>query len=200
MALSINKASSALLVMDCQEGIVGALTPTERQRLMPVLQRAMASARSAGVPVIHVVVGFREGHPEIGNTGWFKTVKETGRMKIGSPEAQICKEVLPQPGDLIVTKKRMSAFTGSDLEQVLKGRGITTIILTGVSSVGVVESTARDAVDMDLDIVVLGDGCADRDPVVNEAALKHLLPRIASVVNTEEFVTALGGAKQPAAH
>jgi len=198
MALSINKGSSALLVMDCQEGIVGALPTTERQRLMPVLQRGMAAARAAGVPVIHVVVGFREGHPEIGKTGWFKAVKEAGRMKIGSPEAQICKEVAPQQGDVIVTKKRMSAFTGSDLQQVLYGRGITTVVLTGVSSVGVVESTARDAVDMDLDIVVLADGCADRDPVVNEAALKHLLPRIASVVNTEEFVAALGGAKQPA--
>ena len=193
MALTLNKASSAFLVMDCQEGIVGALTPAERQRLMPILQRAMAAARSAGIPVIHVVVGFREGHPEIGKTGWFKTVKETGRMQIGSPEAQICKEVAPQPGDLIVTKKRMSAFTGSDLEQVLNGKGISTIVLTGVSSVGVVESTARDAVDMDLDIIVLADGCADRDPVVNDAALKYLLPRIASVVPTDEFVQALGG-------
>ena len=191
--LSLNKASTALLVMDCQEDIVSALPAGERERLMPVLQKALSAARGAGIPVIHVVVQFREGHPEIGSRGFFKAVKESGRMVAGSPGAEICREIAPQSGELIVTKKRISAFTGSDLEQILRGKGIDTMVLAGVSSVGVVESTARHGVDMDFEIVVLSDGCADRDPQVNEAALKHLLPRIATVVSTDDFVTALSG-------
>ena len=57
----------------------------------------------------------------------------------------------------------MSAFTGSDLEQILRANDIYTLVLSGVSSVGVVESTARHAIDMDYEVVVLADGCADRD-------------------------------------
>ena len=195
--LNLEKTSAALLVMDCQEDIVGGLQIGERERLMAALQKALSAARTAGIPIIHIVVQFRETHPEIGSRGFFNAVKENGRMVAGSPGAEICREIRPQPGELIVTKKRISAFTGSDLEQILRSKCIDTIFLAGVSSVGVVESTARQAVDMDFDIVVLSDGCADRDPETNEAALKYLLPRIGRVISTDTFIAALDGLGAP---
>jgi len=189
--LTIDKKSTVLLVMDCQESIVGALPSEERQRLMLVLQGALSAARNAAILVIHVVVQFREGHPEIGDRGWFKAVKDQKANVAGTSDTHICNEISPHPGDLIVTKKRMSAFTGSDLEQILRANGIYTLVLSGVSSVGVVESTARHAIDMDYEVVVLADGCADRDPQTNKAALEILLPRIATVVSTGDFAAAL---------
>ena len=189
--LNLNVTSTALLIMDCQEGIVGALNPDQRSALMASLQKTKTAARNSGIPIIYVVIGFRDGHPEIGQKGWFTPVKESQRMILGSQEAAICIELSPLPGDLIVTKKRMSAFTGSDLEQILRGLSIQTLVLCGVSSVGVVESTARHAIDMDYNIIILKDGCADRDELANDAALTHVLPRIATVVSSEEFVNNL---------
>ena len=189
--LNLDATSTALLLMDCQEGIVGALNPDQRSALMTSLQQTKTAARNAGIPIIYVVIGFREGHPEIGPKGWFTSVKESKRMILDSQEAAICIELSPLPGDLIVTKKRMSAFTGSDLEQILSGLSIQTLVLCGVSSVGVVESTARHAIDMDYNIIILKDGCADRDELANDAALTHVLPRIATVVSSEEFVNNL---------
>lgn len=188
---NFKKTSAALLVMDCQEDIVSDLPVGERERLMAALQKALYAARTAAIPIIHIVVQFRETHPEIGSRGFFKTIKESGGMVAGSPGAEICREVRPQPGELIITKKRIGAFTGSDLEQILRSKCIDTIFLAGVSSVGVVESTARQAVDMDFDIVVLSDGCADRDPKTNEAALKYLIPRIGRVISIDTFIAAL---------
>ncbi len=189
--LNLDATSTALLLMDCQEGIVGALNPDQRSALMTSLQQTKTAARNAGIPIIYVVIGFREGHPEIGPKGWFTSVKESKRMILDSQEAAICIELSPLPGDLIVTKKRMSAFTGSDLEQILSGLSIQTLVLCGVSSVGVVESTARHAIDMDYSIIILKDGCADRDELANDAALTHVLPRIATVVDSEEFINNL---------
>jgi nicotinamidase-related amidase len=189
--LNLDTASTALLLMDCQEGIVGALNPDQRSALMTSLQQARTAARNSGIPIIYVVIGFRDGHQEIGEKGWFTSIKESRRMILGSQEAAICIELSPLPGDLIVTKKRMSGFTGSDLEQILRGLSIQTLVLCGVSSVGVVESTARHAIDMDYNIIILKDGCADRDELANDAALTHVLPRIATVIDSETFLDAI---------
>lgn len=90
-----------------------------------------------------------------------------------------------------MSKKRISAFSGSDLEVVLRSRGIDTLVLTGVSSLGVVESTARAALDLDYRLLVLGDCCSDPDPEANEIAIVHLLPRISTVCSTDEFIEAI---------
>jgi len=77
---------------------------------------------------------------------------------------------------VIVVNKRHSAFTGSDLDIILRSNNIDTLILSGMSTSGVVESTARQAFEMDYEIFVLSDCCTDRIEGVHEAALKYMMP------------------------
>jgi nicotinamidase-related amidase len=190
--LDINPKSSALLIMDCQVNIVGSLVPAEREKVLTNLTKAIGAARRVGIPVIYVVVQFREGYPEISSRNTlFSGLKEAGRLQESAPDTKVCEEISPQPGEVIVTKKRISAFTGSDLEVVLRSMGIDTLVLTGISSLGVVESTARIAFDLDYRLFVLEDCCSDRDPQANEIALTWILPRITTVCSTEDFIVAV---------
>ncbi len=191
--LQIEKKETALLVMDCQVDILGSLPAGEKGKVLGNLTKAIGAARKVGVPVIYVVVRFRDGHPEVSprNTR-FSATKAAGRLLEWKPEAQICEEIRPNPGEVIVTKKRIGAFTGSDLEVVLRSNGINTLVLTGVGSLGVVESTVRAAFDMDYRIFVIGDCCSDRDMDGHQYAITKLLPRSGStVISTGDFITAI---------
>ena len=192
MKLDLNPRSAALLVMDCQVNIVNSLIPSEKNKVLSNVTRASDAARKAGIPVIYVVVQFREGYPEVSprNTS-FSAAKQAGRLRETDPDSRICDEIRPQPGEVVVTKKRIGAFTGSDLEVVLRSKNIDTLVLTGVSSLGVVESTARFAFDMDYRLFVIGDCCADRDPELNQIAVTRLLPRITTVCSTDDFIASL---------
>jgi nicotinamidase-related amidase len=190
--LRINTKTTALLVMDCQIEIINSLTPSEKAKVLGNLTRAISAARRASVSIIYVVVQFREGCPEISarNT-LFSGMKGTGRLVEMGPDTRICNEIRPNPGEVIVIKRRISAFTGSDLEVVLRSKNIDTLVLTGVSSLGVVESTARQAFDMDYRIVVIEDCCSDRDPKANEIAISWLLPRTSTLCSIDDFVKAI---------
>ncbi|MDO8568757.1 MAG: isochorismatase family cysteine hydrolase [Dehalococcoidales bacterium] len=191
--IDINKESSALLVMDCQETILKNLSPSEKSRVLTNVSRALSSARKAGMLVVYVVVQFRDGYPEVSpNNARFASARQSGRLRQSDLDSQICAEIRPQVGEVIVTKKRIGAFAGSDLDVILRSNGINTLFLAGVSSLGVVESTARLAVDMDYRVFVLGDCCADRDPKANEVALSILLPWITTVCSTDDLIGAMG--------
>ena len=89
--------------------------------------------------------------------------------------------VAPQHGDVVVTKKRVSAFAGSDLQVVLRGQEVGSLVLTGIATSGVVLSTLRAAADMDYGLVVLTDCCADADAEVHRVLLEKVFPRQAEV-------------------
>jgi nicotinamidase-related amidase len=153
--LHIDTKTTALLVMDCQIEIINSLTPSEKVKVLGNLTKAINAARRTSLSIIYVVVQFREGYPEISTRNTlFSGMKGTGRLVEMGADTRICNEIRPNPGEVIVTKRRTSAFTGSDLEVVLRSKNIDTLVLTGVSSLGVVESTARQAFDMDYRILL----------------------------------------------
>lgn len=190
-----DRARTALLVMDFQEGIVANFAGGDAAGLLARTQAALAAARGAGVPVIYVVIGFRAGHPEIcPRNAAFSGLKASGNFAAGDPKAEIHPALAPVGGDVIVTKRRVSAFSGSDLALVLRSRGIETLVLAGIATSGVVLSTLRQAADDDYGLVVLSDCCADRDPEVHRCLLEKVFPRQARVMTGEEFRLALGKA------
>jgi nicotinamidase-related amidase len=99
--------------------------------------------------------------------------------------------VAPQPGDVVVTKRRVSAFAGSDLDVVLRAGGIDALALCGIATSGVVLSTLRQAADMDFELTVLRDACADRDPEVHSVLLDKVFPRQAEVVDVATWAAGL---------
>jgi nicotinamidase-related amidase len=190
---TVNKARTAVLVMDFQNDIVGSLPEDVR---VPLLDRAAAvikEARKANIPVIYVVVRFREGYPEINlHSKLFRALKESGRLKEGTVGAEIDSNVAPLPGEVVVTKRRVGAFSTTDLETVLRAKNINTIVLSGIATSGVVLSTVRWAADKDYSIVVLSDVCADRDPEVQRVLMDKVFPWQATIVTSDEFLKVIG--------
>jgi len=196
--LSIDKSRTAVLIMDYQNDIV-AMMPEKEQG--PLLERAatvLKEARRAGIPVIYIVVRFRDGYPEINpRNKLFSGLKESGRFREGTPGAEVNAKVAPQPGDIVVTKRRVGAFSTTDLETILRAKNIDTLVLFGISTSGVVLSTVRWAADMDYRMVVVADACADRDEEVHRVLTEKVFPWQATVVNAQELMKAFGTKERP---
>lgn len=183
-----NHQDTAILVMDVQEATVKMLQ--DNSTFINSITKAIQAARDNKIPVIYVVIGFRKGYPEVSSNNKSFSVLKNGTMNLDTEEAaRVHASVSPQPGDVIITKKRVSAFTGSDLEVVLRSFGIKKILLSGISTSGVVLSTLREAADRDYAITVLSDCCADMDEEVHRVLTTKIFPRQAEVMNVEEWYT-----------
>lgn len=182
--------TTAMLIMDYQSRIVSDYAgddPELTQRAASVLD----AARAAGIPVIHIMVHFRPGHPEVAERGIFKGIKAAGGMVEGSAGTEIHPAVAPHPGDILVTKKRIGAFTGSDLDVVLRSLGSQHLILLGIATSGVVLSTARAAADLDFELTVVEDCCADQDEEVHRVLTRKVFARAASIMTAKELIAEL---------
>jgi nicotinamidase-related amidase len=179
--------NSALLVMDIQGPMVGSL-PNKEEYLQKV-QDTIDAARAKNIPVIYVVVGFRAEMPEFNS----RSKGLQGLRTAGITEAL----VNPAPvltvaeTDIVVTKRRVSAFSGSDLEIILRAKNIDHLVLTGLSTSGVVLSTLRAAVDKDYVLTVLSDLCADNDEEVHRVLTEKVFPKHADVLTATEWLATL---------
>ncbi len=180
----------ALLLMDLQQGIVENYSdPDFLTRIKPAIQ----AARRAKLPVIWVKVCFRNGYPEVSERNQsFSAIRKTSRFTENDPKSAIHPALEPEPQDVIVTKRRVGAFSGSDLDVVLRSADIDTLVLAGIATSGVVLSTVRLAADLDYRLIVLKDGCTDQDPEVHRVLTEKVFPRQASVQTINEWITSLG--------
>ncbi|EED18834.1 isochorismatase family protein [Talaromyces stipitatus ATCC 10500] len=148
-------SKTALLVMDYQAGIISRLSLPENH--LQLLANTIDTARPYA-KIIYVTVAFRPGHPEVSaSNATFSAAAKSNSFVSGSPETQIDPVIAPKEGDILIEKKRVSAFTGSGLDLVLKGLGVETLVLAGISTGGVVLSTVCEAADKDFKLVVLKD-------------------------------------------
>jgi nicotinamidase-related amidase len=191
--MAFDVTHTAVLAMDCQAGLVSIFVkPAEEfvARASKVLQ----AARKAGILVVHVQVGFRPGLPEVSSRNKLlaaiKSSPQHQKLFQGAAGA-IHPALGPEPGDIVVTKHRVSAFTGTDLEVLLRAKEVETIVLFGIATSGVVLSTLLEACDGDYRLVVIADCCADADAQLHEALLTRLFPLRGEVLTATEFVKAL---------
>ena len=182
--------TAALLLMDFQAGIVSRFDSPSTVRSAGT---ALAAARAHGVPVVFVRIAFRDGYPEAaaGNRT-FSSLAERGGMTLEDPATQVVPELAPAAGEVVVVKRRVSAFTGSDLEVVLRSAGVDHLVLTGIATSGVVLSTLREAADKDFRLTVLADACADNDPEVHRVLTEKVFPRQAEVTTVAAWAETLG--------
>ena len=181
-----NTQNTALLVMDMQAGIVPMLP--DAAGILKNVAKAIATARDRKIPVIYVVVGFRQGAPEINmNNKGFASSKERFADADMAGFMKVHPDLEPMPDELTVTKRRVCAFTGSDLEVVLRSFGIQHLVLTGIATSGVVLSTVREAADKDYRLTVIADCCADGDEEVHRVLTTKVFPRQADVLTVDEW-------------
>jgi nicotinamidase-related amidase len=180
-----------LLLMDFQHGIVERLGVPS---VIDAADRAARAARAAGIPVMFVRVAFRPGYPEVAETNaTFSaiTAQAGDAYTQDHPLTQIHASLAPQDGEPVIVKRRVSAFTGSDLEVLLRAAGADTLVLAGISTSGVVLSTFRQAADLDYRLTVLADACADPDEEVHRVLTEKVFARHALVTTADEWIASL---------
>lgn len=182
--------ATALLLMDLQEGILDRVEA--KPEYLERVNEARNAARAAGATVIYVTTSFRRGHPEIPRHNVsFAKVASFGGFVEGDAAVAIPSTVTPSENDVIVTKRRVSAFSGSDLDVILRGIQAGNLVLAGVATSGAVLSTLRQAADLDYRLTVLRDLCLDPDPEVHSCLVDKVFARQAEVVSLDQWAAGL---------
>ncbi|TGK00969.1 cysteine hydrolase [Leptospira semungkisensis] len=191
---SLDLTKTAVLVMDYQNAIVNGGYVKNPDAFLGKASQILGLARKTGVPVIYIVVGFRPGFPEVSpNNMMFGAIKKNGGLGKDPKMMEIHSAVTPQADDIIVTKHRVGAFLGTDLDMILRARGIDTLVMMGIATSGVVLSTLRYASDADYRNVVIKDLCSDRDPQVHQVLTEKVFPRQADVITSDDLIEILVG-------
>jgi nicotinamidase-related amidase len=199
--LDLDPKISALLVMDFQTIVVGGPavpgSAADKDALLARTASVIDRARKAGMMVIYVVVGFRVACLELSPRNKTFVAARARLFVEGAAGSEIHPAVAPRAGEVVVTKHRVSAFAGTDLDMILRANGIETMVLAGIATSGVVLSTVRHAADADYRVVVIADCCSDPDPEVHRILLEKVFQRQTTVVNADEVVGALALGGRP---
>lgn len=184
MAVSTLDPKTALVVIDLQKGILSfpAAHPTAG-----VVERAAALAaafRKHGLPVVLVTVdGAAPGRTE-----------QPRRSPPLSPDwAELVPDLDCQPADILVTKKTWGAFASTDIEARLRKRGVTQVVLAGISTTAGVESTARQAYEAGFNVALAIDAMTDMSAEAHENSVSRIFPRLGETGTAEEIIAILAG-------
>ncbi|GAA5075628.1 cysteine hydrolase [Streptomyces sp. SID10815] len=191
---ALDPAHTALLVMDYQPAILAGLPEeSDREALLDAVEGAIAEVRAHGGTIAYVRVGFTEDDweaiPAANKT--FAPLAEYRVMHHEDPVTAVHERLAPREDDIVVRKLRFGGMSTTDLDRHLRERGITTLVVAGVSTSGVVLSTVIDAADRDYRIYVLSDGVADPDTEVHDVLIHRVLPTRSHVIDTAELRTLL---------
>jgi len=179
--------------MDFHAGIV-SIYLKDQADLLARAASVLKKARDQRLAVMHVQVGFRPGLPEVSSRNplfaAIKTSVQHQQLFMG-PAGAIHPAVAPLGEEVVITKHRISAFSGTDLEMILRAKEIETLILFGIATSGVVLSTLLQAADADYRVVVVKDCCVDGDAQVHDCLVEKIFPRLATVLTAAELIEAM---------
>ncbi|MFH0847102.1 MAG: cysteine hydrolase [Chloroflexota bacterium] len=167
--LALDRKTTTVLVMDYQNRQLSYFTEAFRNEIVARAKRVLAKAREKGIPIIHVEVLRGER----------------------TPETAIHPAMVPPPGELLLTKHRTGPFSTTNLDEVLKKQGTTTLVMLGLRTAGCILLAVRWAADIDYKLIVLSDCCADQDEELHRVLMGKVLPMQAKVITAEEFLKAL---------
>jgi len=195
-------SDSVLLIIDMQEFACAEGSPVEipaAREVVPALNKLTAACRASDVPVVWVKhQNMSGGHDWNLFFDRFLTpeVREAtiAALSPGSPALEVYHELeVDEERDLVVNKNRFSALVpgASTLDRLLRSLGRKTLIIGGTKTNICCESTARDAMMMDYNVLFLSDGCGALTPDEHEAALGTVLQNFGDVVSTDEVIDRL---------
>lgn len=185
--LTLKPARSALLVMDFQPVVLNGLS--QAVDLLKSAGKAVETVRKCNGAIGYVRVAFEPADyaavPQANKA--FTAVAAAHALSAAQQDTTIHPDVAPRPGDIVVRKTRVGAFSTTDLHVQLKARGIDALILAGVHTSGVILSTVREAADRDYRVVIIEDCVADPDPEVHDLLMRKIFPRQAFITTTDEL-------------
>lgn len=147
----------------------------QKHNTLSNLARLQDEFRCDGAKVIHVHLGFAPDYSDHPAKSPLLGGARTGEiLRLGTPSVAIVEPVSPKQGDVVIVKKRISAFFGTGLDETLKSLGVTDLFIAGVATDLAVQSAARDAHDRDYAVTIVASSCAAASDADHEAALATL--------------------------
>ena len=190
--INLNKETTMLLMADFATTGIGDNPIAQERHTLERAKEVLDAARTAGIFVGYCISHFRPGYPEVSDRDANRAARrDSGEVLPTDPAALIHDAVKPQEGEPVIAKHRTSAFSGSSFDMVLRSKNVETLIMMGHSTSGVILSTVRLAADLDYHLIVVEDGCADRDEEVHDVLMRKVFPRQGTVVSSGEMVEAL---------
>ena len=203
----IDAKKTVLLIIDMQNDLVKA----EEEPYKAVAEMAKAkgaignaakvvgAARGVAIPIVFIAHVQRKDNADVIATVtdvMLQGLVPPARAALveGSPGADFVEELRPTPGDHVVRKRRSNAFYNSDLELILRARGIDTVIVAGAVTDGCVVNTVRGARERDLHVIVLSDCCVCVMPEDDEYFMKRAFPKLGRVRTSDEVMRAMSEA------
>jgi nicotinamidase-related amidase len=190
-----------VIVIDMHRGSIdppGTVFVPSGAAIVPALAGLLASARSSGVPVVYVVHQIRPNGSDARSPFWLEAESvgdlypNVREQVIGSNWTELADSLEAREGDFVLPKKRYGAFSGNDLEFLLRNLDVETLVLTGVETEICVLATAYHAFNEDYRVIVASDGTAGLDPSLADAALRIIAREVGWVATCEEIGAALG--------
>jgi len=173
---------AALVVIDLQKGIVGLPTAHPAGKIIDRASQLARAFRERGLPVVLVnVSGRAPGRTDAGPPA----------LSFSDDWTELVPELDRHPDDYLVTKQRWGAFIGTLLDDYLCQRGVTQIVLAGVSTSIGVESTARSAYDHGYNVALVVDAMTDRDAGAHHHSIEKIFPRLGETDTTDNVLKLL---------
>ena len=188
MTLALDSKTTALVLIDLQHGILGMpVQPNSADAVVNASSKMAEAFREKDAKVVYVRVDLNNILPLIAD--------RSHRDPSAAPFPAIASELVPAAGfqqsDLLITKRHWGAFGQTELEDILKKTGVTTIVLAGVATNFGVESTARHAVAVGFQVVIAEDACSTLEAEAHTFAMEKIFPMIGRVSSSQEVIDAL---------
>lgn len=182
MALTTLDAKTALVIVDLQSGIVALPVVHPAQEIVQRSVALLDAFRRHGLPV--VLVRVTAGAPGRTDAG-----RSTGDFPAGF--ADLVPELKQQPSDHVVTKRTWGAFANTDLEAHLREQGVTQVVLAGIATSIGIESTARCASELGLNVTLVVDAMTDMNADAHTNSVTRIFPRLGETGTTQEVLDLL---------
>jgi len=199
---TVDPTRTALINVDMQRCFVEGtpLASPDGLALAARVNRLSAVCREAGATIVHTRGWMRPDGSNLGVMGEIVPPFLYGLYTAGAETAEIHPAVVVEDGDVIVNKPRYGAFTGSELELILRSKGIDTVIITGIATNICCETTAREAAQLDFRVFFLSDGTATKEmngvpaEVLQRATCASLGMVFAQIATVDEMIGKIRGA------
>jgi nicotinamidase-related amidase len=187
MPITLDPAT-ALLLIDLQRGITALPTAHPADDIVLCAAALAIVFREHHLPVVATRVAFSADGGDVVRT---RTAADTPMVTFGTEGTVMQPELQLDEHDLLITKRGWNAFYGTELDLQLRRRGITGIVLAGISTSVGVESAARAAAERDYQLTIVTDAVTDTDLGAHKNSLDVIFPKIAELATTDEVIAAL---------
>jgi len=190
----VDLKTSALLIIDMEYGFFDKSSPLyveNSHEIVPNIKKILNLFRKKKLPVIFIKREHRKSGVDIDKTR-IKIFKENrGIISENDRSSEIIKELQPKNNEIIIIKKRWSAFFGTELDLILRRLNIKNLIITGVQTPNCIRATVFDALSYDYDVVVISDGTASNTTKIQKNNLFDMENIGVKILNTDEFINFL---------